>query len=660
MTEIWGSGAGLALAGLRQKFREMKHLELDMIAMDQPGFTKTIQESSIYYSNGNAIGISEGEVKEVSDGDAENQLRGLSSQIKSSENLQKYLAEFEKVFGHMGGTNTFINSGNKIVTTINTICSQGGDIPANKMAVINAVKDHLRQIANAANTLQNIRNSASNDFAGQIAEINQLLTDIAGINASMSTSGSASGSNISYLRQRRVMLDKLSEYMQIQVSDKTGSFLVYTPNGRVIVQDSLAAQYIFSPAAQIDASQTFGPGTISLQSIGADTTSQESPSTGTDTSSTNPNYPGDPNYYDRRQEAFIFDVSKDFSNSLGGSLSGLMQFLQTDSVQFGQQLDSYAAGLRDSFNAVHNLSSAINPAPILQGGPGYIGGSSVVGALPITAQGVLRVAVINNTSNDATATADIDLSSAIAQGSTIYQATDVNGLCYLINNNPTLAGHVNATIVNGTLQISTSDAGCGVSLGSVSGQALPTVSLSTVGSTAYGFAEFFHLNDFITTQPQFWRDGTIAGLASSISVNSTILSNPNGFSIRQLRNDETLDLAAQAVSGDPSIGRALSDLFTRTNSKFVTPTGATVTQTLESFSTSLVNQVASEVGFLKSDMEAQSEAYRQQEALFSQNYGMDEQEIAMRSMQISKSQDLYFSFLNNYWRMIGRIADMGR
>ena len=63
---------------------------------------------------------------------------------------------------------------------------------------------------------------------------------------------------------------------------------------------------------------------------------------------------------------------------------------------------------------------------------------------------------------------------------------------------------------------------------------------------------------------------------------------------------------------------------------------------------------------MQEEKEAQTEAYKQQETLFSQAYGMDEQEIAIRSMQISKSQDLYFSFLNNYWRMMSRVAEMGQ
>ena len=103
----------------------------------------------------------------------------------------------------------------------------------------------------------------------------------------------------------------------------------------------------------------------------------------------------------------------------------------------------------------------------------------------------------------------------------------------------------------------------------------------------------------------------------------------------------------------------LITLLTRTKTTFSTP-GGTVSQTLEAFSSGLVKEVANEVSALKSNKEAQTEAYKQQKEIFSQKYGMDEQEIAIRSMEISKSQDLYFSFMNNYWRMMSRIADMGR
>jgi flagellar hook-associated protein FlgK len=647
MGEIWGSGVGLALAALRQQTRAMKRLEIDMVAMDQPGFTKTIQEASIHYAGGNAIGITEGTLKEVTDVGAENQLRGIAAQVNRNKELAKYVGDYEKAFGQMGGSNAFITSGNKVVTTINTVCSHGGDSPANKRAVLDAVADHARQIKIVADKLQNLRNSASQELAGGIPEINKLLSDIASVNASMAAPESTSDSNISYQRQRRVMIDQLSGHMQINVEDNANSdFLIYTPKGRVLVQGSLAAEFIYTPPPAIDATQSFTAGTITLQSIATDPTNMESPSTGADAHLGDPS---DPNYYDRRQEAFIFDVSSDFADAQGGAISGLMSFLQGESIAFNQALDSYAAGLRDSFNALHNLSSAVQPRATLQGsGPGYIGGSTLSEEVSLNGAGTLRVAVINTTSNLATLSADIDLSELV---------TNANDLCDLINNSPTLTGHVTASIVNGSLQITTTDSGCGISLGSVSGSELPTISVP--GSPAYGFSEFFHLNDVVTTTPEFWRGGTIAGLASSLSVNSSMLSNPEFFSINKLR-DDALGTGAQAVSGDPSIGRALSDLFTRTKISFQTQTGGTVAQTLEAFSSGLVKQVSNELNSLQEETEAQTEAYKQQSTLFSQEYGMDEQEIAIRSMQISKSQDLYFSFLNNYWRMMSRISEMGQ
>ncbi len=652
--DIWGSGVGLAVAGLRQKFREMNRLEVDMIAMDKPGFTKTIQESSIIYSNGRAIGIAEGDLQEVTDIGAENQLRSLAAQAKSTAALEKYVSQYLNAFGEMGGSNAFITSGNKVVTAINTLCSQGGESPSNKKAVIDAINFHALQINNVANTLQGLRDSSSQDLASQIPQINQLLSDIASINSSMGSSGATSDSNISYQRQRRDLLNQLAGYMQINVEDNAANsdFLVYTPNGRVLVEGSLAAELIYTPPAQINASQTFGAGTITLQSVAIDTTVLEAPSTGTDVSP-----PGDPNYYDRRQEAFIFDISSDFASAQGGSISGIISFLQGDSVLFAQELDAYAAGLRDSFNATHNLSSSIAPRATLQGGgTGYIGGTNLAETLGIAGVGTLRVAVINTATNLAIYSADIDISGV----TTVNNAVDNTSLCHLINTNAGLNNSVTASIVNDSLQITTTQPSCGISLGSVSGSALPTISLSPPGSIAYGFSEFFHLNDVLTAPAAYWRGGPITGLASNICVNSTMLATPDYFSIKELRNDALLGATAQAVSGDSVVGRLLSDLFTRTKTSFVTPTGETVLQTLEVFSSGLVKEVANEVRTLQAEKEAQTEAYKQQEALFSQEYGMSEEEIAILSLQISRSQELYFAFINNYLNMTSMIAEMGK
>ena len=637
-SEIWGSGVGLVLAALKQKSREMKHLERDMVAMDKPGFTRVVQESSIHYAGGNAIGITEGDLQEVTDIDSENQLRSLAAQAKKLTKLEKYVNEYQNAFGQMGGSNAFIASGNKVVTAINTLCSQGGDTPSNKRAVIQAIKDHTFQIKSVADKLQSSRDSASKDLASQIPQINELLKNIASVNASMEAPGTSSASNTSYKQQRRAMLDALSEYMEINVEDTNSNFLVCTPKGRVLVQGPLAAEFIYKSPLQVDASQAFGLGTLTLQSVAADATAMEAPSTGTDASP-----PGDSNYYDRRQEAFIFDVSSDFTDAQGGSISGIMSFLQGDSVLFTQELDAYTAGLRDSFNAIHNLSSAIKPRATLQGSSGYIGGANLAGTLAITSAGTLRVAVINTSTNLAAYSADIDISTA----------TTVTQLCGLINSNGTLTGHVTASVdpITNSLKVSTADVNCGISLGSVSGNAAPTVN-------DFGFSEFFHLNDVVVTPASFWRGGSITGLASNITFNSDMLNNPERFSVEKLR-DDMLGMA-QAVSGDPAIGRLLSDLFTRTKTTFITPTGGTVSQTLEAFSSGLVKEVANKVSTLLSDKEAQTEAYKQQKELFSQKYGMDEQEIAIRSMEISKSQDLYFSFMNNYWRMMSRIAEMGR
>jgi flagellar hook-associated protein FlgK len=128
--------------------------------------------------------------------------------------------------------------------------------------VLDAIADHTRQINILANKLQDLRNSASQGLSTEIPTINNLLKDIAAINGSIQSSADASGdANVSYSRQRRVLLNQLAEHIQIVVEEGGDSeFLVYTPKGRVLVQGSLAAEFIYNQPAAIDASQTFSAG----------------------------------------------------------------------------------------------------------------------------------------------------------------------------------------------------------------------------------------------------------------------------------------------------------------------------------------------------------------------------------------------------------------
>lgn len=634
---IWGGTAlGAAQAGLKLSENRMKQLSADMLAKDVPGFVRTTHDVSIEHINGKPYGIREGNATEVTNTTDENNLRATAAMASGAESAWNYIQQLANSFGQMGPNNALASSGNKIFKAIEAAHTTGVNSPANRKAIADAIKTHLDSLSTIASSIQNISSNADNALAGKFNEINTLLQQIADANAKLSTTASSSENQSGFLRQRRVLLDKLGEYIALQPPSTEGDFILQTAAGRTVVAGSNAAKFLYSPQTAISSSTVFNP--IYLQTIANDPTAVGVLG---------------------GQESQSIDVTNDFNNSAGiGSVSTITTFTQGTAASFLSFIDSYAAGFRDSMNAVHNLGSAINPRSTLTGSSGFIGGTNLVGTEIITAQGTLRVAIVNNSSKNATYSLDIDLTTA--------GINTVNDLVNTINAsslNAYLTANINPTTNSLQLALNpphnTTD---GIALGSVEGQPMPTVGI-TGSQKNYGFSEFFHLNDIITAPANLYRDSiSCAGIAQQLSVNSLIANDNSAASLSlvRLRNDAVLG-ASQAVSSDPSGGREWMDLFNTKKINFpATGNIAPYSGTLESFASNILQNISQQSVQAKNEAEAHKEAYKQQALVFSQNYGLSESEIATMSLQISRSQDLYFSFINNYHRMMRHVAEMGK
>lgn len=639
MTVIWGGSAlGQAVAGLTLSEHRMKQLSADMLAMNTPGFVRTSQDVSIEYINGKAYGIREGSVTELTDNAEENNLRSTAAMARGAEAAWNYIQQVANAFGQMGPNNALATTGNKIFKAIEAAHTSGVNSPGNRRAIAEAIKNHLDGISAIASGIQNVRGAAETERSGKINEINALLQQIADINGQIANTAGNSSNQMGFLRQRRVLLDKLGEYIALQPPSSEGDFILQTATGRTVVHNSNAAKFLYAPQVAITPSTVFNP--IYLQTISDDPTAVGVAG---------------------GEEALSIDVTNDFNSSSGiGSLAALTNFLQGSSASFTSFLDSYAAGFMASMNAVHNLGSAINPRANLTGLPGFIGGATLAGAQPIEAQGMLRVAIVKNSIANATATysEDIDLSAAgINTVDDLVNTINASGLsAYLVASVNPATNSLQLALIGG---YPTTD---GIALGSVVGQPAPQVGV-TGNPQKYGVSEFFHLNDVISAPANFYTGGNSVGLAQQLSLNPLIANDTSAsaLSLVRLRDDATLGTTSQAVSSDPSGGRAWMDLFNRVQTNFpATGPNAPYVGTFENFATTILQEVSVQAKNKKTEAEAQAEAYKQQALAFSKTYGLTESEIATMSLQISRSQDLYFSFINNYFRMMKHVAEMGR
>ncbi len=637
-------GIQLVESAVRDNNRKLDLQQENMIAKDLPGFRKTSQETTVAYSNGKATGISVGKITQLTDPGLEHQIRTAQSKTSRAEILAQYESLVETNFGQLGSEGNLASMGNRVVVAVSQAIGSGGSSEGNKKAVIKNLEEHFSSMKMLSSGMQRYRSEADGEREKIIKEVNQLLKDIAEINAQTPGDSDTTGASIGYLRQRNAKLEKLAELIEFRIETINSDFLLYTPTGKTLIHNADAGELLYtSPGTQITAGTVLPP--ILLRTIHSD---------------------------ESLEKAQIIDVTSDYEDpNMGGKLAGITAFLNSSSSGFSSKLDNYACAMRDTLNEVHNKGAVLGGRSIIQGNAGYIGGNLLTTAIALEGEGALKFAIIDQQTYKPIVDVNIDLS-AIASVADLITAiesavnVDIPGFAH---GQP----YVDVSVTNGALRLeldSNIATSYGIALGSADGQAEPKI--SAVGGTKYGFSEFFHLNDLIVTTADNWRgkldgDGLtiIEGLAEDLAVSPQLLNitgNAKNLSLSQLRSDTNLSANQQAVSSDLNIARSIVNAFTlKTAVDFKATASESATKdSLEGYAVGLYQEITFESKKNQGSVEVYERNLKNLKQIFDERSGLTDTEIATNTMKLARQQELLFSFMSTYFRMQRQVADLGK
>lgn len=236
-----------------------------------------------------------------------------------------------------------------------------------------------------------------------------------------------------------------------------------------------------------------------------------------------------------------------------GTLKSLIDQRDTVLPAVQSELDTLASTLTTTVNAISNLGTA-NPPPNTLTGTTDVSSSDAV----TVASGTTIRVVLTDSSGDTTATDDIDIDGATTVADI---ASDLE----------TLSG-VSATVTNGTLVLSNSgDSSGGIAISTLSG---------TVGST--DLSSYFGLNDILVN----------GSSASTIAVNSTLLSTPSDLPTSSLESTQTVGDAAAGASSS-TIATDLETALTTAQTFSASGSLGASSSTLTGYAASILTDVAS-------------------------------------------------------------------
>lgn len=216
-----------------------------------------------------------------------------------NEGLEPYTA----YLGQPGDGATMSEKFSEFNTSLTTLVNMPSSTGAQAAAVY-AAEELAESIKGASDTLATVRADVDMEIRYELADLNQALVDLAGMNQNVQRVGSGTYASAAFSDKMDQILDDISGYMDIRTTTSSDGWVsLYTANGTALVEGNKVYDV------------TYNPGDSSLYAGGLDIT------------------PG---------KAGVRGIEQ-------GSLTGFIELQRETVPQFQLQLDEYARGLMEAF-----------------------------------------------------------------------------------------------------------------------------------------------------------------------------------------------------------------------------------------------------------------------------------------------------------------------
>ncbi len=438
-----------ALSSLQATQAQFQVASSNISNVNTPGYTRKSLPLNSAVLDGNGAGVRTGTVQRSVDAFLVRQVRDMASSTSQFTVFNRYLETIQDQFGTPADNTSISGSISSFTTAMQALATQPETVARTSEAVGQA-KLLADQINALADSMQTMRAEADLEISRSIGEVNDALAEIARLNVLIVRANALSQPAGDLQDQRDNLVRKVAEQMDVRSYERNnGDIVLMTSAGRRLVDGDQATLLSHDALPSMGASATYlGTNVTGFYAAGG----------------VNGIYLGTP--------ADTTNGTNDITDEIaGGKLKALID--QRDDVLAGMQssLDELATKLRDEVNAAHNNGAAYPPPAVLTGT------QTVAGTDPISATGVVRIALVNPATGAIGNVADINLAGL----------TTVNQVITAINGAAGLGGNVTASLVGGKLQLATGN-GSGIVINENTG-AIAT------GADTRGLSHFFGLND---------------------------------------------------------------------------------------------------------------------------------------------------------------------
>ncbi len=411
------------------------------------------------------------------------------------------IEQAQNAFGNPNSTSSFFSQLNSVFTAFTSLAST--PTPAGQSQAVSAASQFFQSASGVSQSLSGLQTSADQQISSDVTNVNQLLQNISDLNSQISAQSIQGSDTTALQNQQSADITQLSTYMDIKVTQGSGTLTGTGVTVRASDGTPLTGQGV-SPAV-FSYSQANGLNQLTFVPPGG--------------------------------------VSQPYGSLLtGGELQGLLTARNTIIPNIAQQLAQVTASTAQALNTASNGHSAV-PAPSTLTGQSL--GVDVPSAVS-TFTGKTNIAIVNSAGVVQTQAAIDFGAGTISVGS---PATVYNFTANAANSSPTsfvsvlntaLGASGSASVSGSTLSLSASAAGNGVVISDD-----PTTPSSSGGQS---FSQYFGLNNFISSsQIPAYSTGLTSSSASGYTSGAITfnLIQPNGVQTAKV----TLSPTATTIGG---------------------------------------------------------------------------------------------------------------
>jgi flagellar hook-associated protein 1 FlgK len=469
----------IASTGLQTSQTALSVVSDNVANVNTTGYVrKTVNQTSLSAGAAGA-GVTVADVQRVTNSFLETAGYAANASSSSASAISGTMDQAQTLFGDPSASGSLFANLDSVFSSFSTLAANPS--PTGNAQAVSQVSQFFNQATSIATSIQGLSTQTDANINTDIGTVNQLLTQINSLNATISRA-SASGVDITGPQnQQSELITQLSSLINVQIAPAaSGGVNVVASDGTSLVGTEGAVTLAYAPSGPT------GGFTI-----------------------TNPT-----------------GVTTGFNGKItSGEVGGLLQLRNVDLPALSSQLGSLTTGVANQLNAVHNQYSAVPPPTSLTGQSTGIDLPTAISGF----SGKTTIALVNpsNETLDHSVSIDFDAQTITVDGGSPASFNSSNFLSTL--NSAMASTGATATYTNGSLSLASN---------SSDGIAIQDDSTTPATNAGKGFSQFFGLNNLVSSNTITDYDTGLSALDSSgypAGQSITLrLSDPNGNKIQDV------------------------------------------------------------------------------------------------------------------------------